>query len=148
MQVKDVMTKDPVCCTPDAVLPDVARLMVTHDVGAIPVIESLDQRKPIGMITDRDICCRTVALNKNPLEMSVADCTTDECVVVEENASIEDCGKQMREGQLRRLVVVDEHGMCCGMVAQADLAGADPQQAAEVVSDVSRPSASASAVSG
>lgn len=148
MQVKEVMTKDPVCCTREAVLPDVARLMVAHDVGAIPVVESIDQREPVGMITDRDICCRTVALNKNPLEMTVSDCTTDQCVSVSDDASLEECARKMRDAQVRRVVVVDEHGKCCGIVAQADLANADPQQAAETVGSVSRPTASASAVSG
>lgn len=39
MQVKDVMTSDPACCTPDTPLPEVARMMEQHDCGCIPVVE-------------------------------------------------------------------------------------------------------------
>ncbi len=68
MQVKDVMTADPACCTPDTPLPKVAGLMVDNDCGEIPVVESTAGKRPIGVVTDRDIVCRTIANNINPLE--------------------------------------------------------------------------------
>ena len=40
MQVKDVMTADPACCTADSSLQEVAKLMVDHDCGEIPVVAS------------------------------------------------------------------------------------------------------------
>ena len=67
LQVKDIMTKDPVCCFPDTSLEHVARLMVEHDCGEIPVVDTEESKKPVGVITDRDIACRTVAQSKNPL---------------------------------------------------------------------------------
>lgn len=146
MQVKDMMTTNTVCCTPATPLPEAARLMVTHDCGAIPVVETEQHRKPIGMITDRDICCRAVAMNKNPLAMTVGDCMSEGCVSVTPETSVEECGDRMQEAQVRRVVVVDEEGRCCGIVAQADLADAAPQQVAETLSGVSRPIPSASAV--
>ena len=46
----------------------------------------------------------------------------------------------MEERQLRRVPVVDEHGTCCGIIAQADIAlKAGQSEAGEVVKDVSRP---------
>ena len=68
MQVKDVMTADPACCTPDTPLAEVARLMVANDCGEIPVVEDKTRKRPIGVVTDRDIVCRTIANNINPLE--------------------------------------------------------------------------------
>lgn len=55
MQAKDIMTRDPACCTPDTKLQDVARLMVEHGCGEIPVVKSNNDRKPVGVVTDRDI---------------------------------------------------------------------------------------------
>ena len=69
MQVKEVMTPDPACCVPETGLQEVAKMMVDHDCGEIPVIENKESRLPIGVITDRDIVCRTVALGTNPLDM-------------------------------------------------------------------------------
>ena len=53
MQVKDVMTKDPACCVSETALQEVAQLMVDHDCGEIPVVDSKETNQPIGVITDR-----------------------------------------------------------------------------------------------
>ncbi len=62
MQIREIMTGDPICCTRDTGLPEVARMMVEHDCGAIPVVESRNSKIPVGVITDRDITCRVVAM--------------------------------------------------------------------------------------
>ncbi len=46
MQVKEVMTANPACCTPDTPLPEVARMMVDNDCGEIPVIENKEGQQP------------------------------------------------------------------------------------------------------
>ncbi|HEU4752254.1 MAG TPA: CBS domain-containing protein, partial [Armatimonadota bacterium] len=58
MQVRDAMTENPACCTPDTPLQEAAALMVQYDCGAIPVVESQQSKKLVGMVTDRDITCR------------------------------------------------------------------------------------------
>ena len=62
---RDVMTPNPVCCTPATTLDQVAQLMADNDCGEIPVIDTAE--RPIGVITDRDIVCRVVAEGKNPM---------------------------------------------------------------------------------
>ena len=52
MQVKDIMTRDPACCTPDTDLQEVAGLMVEHDCGGIPVVDDRQSMKPVGIVTD------------------------------------------------------------------------------------------------
>src|SRR5215475_1595754 len=139
MQVKDIMTRDLACCTPDTNLQEVARLMIECDCGGIPVVDSRQSMKPVGVVTDRDICCRTVAEGKNPLGMTAGDCMSSSCVTVTQEMSVEDCCRMMKENQIRRVLVVDESGACCGIVAQADIAQHAPkQETAEVVREVSR----------
>jgi CBS domain-containing protein len=146
MQVKDIMTRDIACCTPDTSLQEVARLMIECDCGGIPVVDSRQSMKPVGVVTDRDICCRTVAEGKNPLEMTAGDCMSSSCVTVTQEVSVEDCCRMMKENQIRRVPVVDESGACCGIVAQADIAQHAPkQETAEVVREVSRAARSRSA---
>src|SRR5687768_11839838 len=82
MLVKDVMTPDPACCISETALQEVAQLMVDHDCGEIPVVDSKETNRPIGVITDRDIVCRAVAQGLNPLDLTVADCMTTPCVTV------------------------------------------------------------------
>ena len=144
MKVEDIMTKDPACCTSDAKLQEVAQMMVKNNCGCIPVVESKDNKKPIGMITDRDITVRTVAEGKNPLDLTAGDVMSDQVVSVTSGSSVEDCCNKMEENQVRRIAVVDENGACCGIVAQADVAiNADQSKTAEVVQEVSKTSSAA-----
>lgn len=137
MQTKDIMTSDPACCGPDTPLRDVARLMVEQDCGEIPVLD--ESRKPVGVVTDRDITCRTVAEGKNPLELSAKDCMSSPVVTVTPETSVDDCCRAMEENQVRRVPVVDEDGACCGMVSQVDVAQrGSKEDTAEVVREVSR----------
>ena len=146
MQVKDIMTPDPACCTPDTALQRVAELMVENDCGEIPVIESVSSTKPVGVITDRDIVCRTVAKGLNPLTLTASDCMTTPALTVTPDTSVDECCRVLEENQIRRVPVVDAGGSCCGIVALADIARhAARRDAGEVVKEVSEPSGSASA---
>jgi CBS domain-containing protein len=148
MQVKDVMTATPACCTANTSLREVANLMVENDCGAIPVVDSEDSKKPVGLITDRDIVCRAVGEGLNPLELTANDCMTSDVLTVTEQSSFEECCRLMEEKQVRRVPVVDEDGACVGIVALADVAREGRKTTAgEVVKEVSNPSASAASAS-
>jgi len=146
MEVKEVMTANPACCTPDTPLPAVAKLMVDNDCGEIPVVENKQSNIPVGVVTDRDIVCRTVAKDKNPLELTAADCMSTSIVTGTPDTPVEECCRIMEEKQIRRVPVVDANGACCGIVALADLAReAKSGVAGEVVKEVSEPSKSTAA---
>jgi len=146
MQVKDVMTPDPACCAADTNLQEVAKLMVDHDCGEIPIVDGKETKKPIGVITDRDIVVRSVAKGNNPLDLTAADCMSKPCVTVTPEMSIEECGNILETNKIRRVPVVDQSGDICGIVAVADIAlRAGGNVTTEVVKEVSEPGASASA---
>jgi CBS domain-containing protein len=134
------MTPNPACCTPGTSLRQVAEMFVEHDCGAIPVVDNLNDRRPIGIVTDRDIACRAVAAGKNALELQARDCMSANCITVPLDAALDACCEVMEKNQVRRVVVVDRSGACSGVLSQADLAlkGKD-KKAAEVLKHVSRP---------
>lgn len=144
MNVFEVMTRAPACAGPDTPLEEVARLMVDHNCGCIPVLD--EDSAPIGVITDRDIVCRTIAHGMDPLGMVVRDAMTADCVTVREDTSIEDCCDVLETNQIRRAVVVDDRNHVVGIVAQADLARRDEGLAGELVAAISEPSIGPSAV--
>lgn len=139
MKVEDLMTTNPTCCKADTALQEVARKMVEHDCGEIPVLDS--SGKPLGVVTDRDICCRTVAEGKNPLDMKARDIMTTPCITVTPDTRLNECCKLMEDEQVRRVLVVDASGRCCGVVAQADIARHDEnkREVAEVLEKISQP---------
>jgi CBS domain-containing protein len=139
MTVGEFMTRDPACCTPDTRLQDVAKLMVQHDCGEIPVIEKSVDKRLVGVITDRDIVARAVAKGKSPLDVTADACMSSPVVTVTAEMSLEECCRVMEEHKIRRVPVVDVNGACCGIVAQADIAAmAPPRETAELVKEVSR----------
>src|SRR5438105_6473816 len=140
MQVREVMTADPTCCTADTTLPEVARMKIDNDCGEIPVVDNAHSNVPIGVVTDRDIVCRTIANGLNPLELTAADCMTKPIVTVTPETTIEVCCRIMEDKRIRRVPVVDERGSCCGIVALADLAReTGKRMAGEIVTEVAEP---------
>ncbi len=138
MQVKEIMTKSPTFCTPEAGLQAAAQMMCDNDCGELPVLENKQTMKPVGVITDRDITCRAVARGKNPLGLKVSDCMSAPVVTVTPDTDIDVCCELIEMHQIRRVPVVDDRGRLCGIVAQADIArkcGVD--KAGEVVRRVS-----------
>lgn len=144
MKVRDVMTEHPACCTASASLEEAARLMCDNDCGEIPVVESERNKKPVGVITDRDVCCRGVAQGR-PGSTEVRQCMSQPVVTVTPEADLEACCDLMERHQIRRIPVVDKNGACCGIVSQADIAmRISEDEAGEVVRAVSQPISEAS----
>ena len=131
------MTVNPACCTPETPLEQVAKLMVQHDCGEIPVIDPAEQ--VIGVVTDRDIVCRVVAQGKNPLAYTAEICMSDPVITVPGETPLSEVLATMEKHQIRRVPVVDDDGRCAGMISQGDVAwtGAE-HQVAELVREISR----------
>ena len=139
MQIKEVMTKDPACGVPGSRLEELARLMVQKDCGAVPIVEDRESRRLVGIVTDRDITCRSLANGRNPMELTANDVMTTILFTLTPEATLEECCDLMEKNQVRRMMVVDDRGACVGIVAQADIARVAPEnETAELVKDVSK----------
>lgn len=139
MKVSNFMTPSPATCHRDTPIQEVARLMHQCDCGAIPVVEE-GTNHPIGIITDRDITIRAIAEGRNPLKLRAGDCMTSPVETICCEASLEECTDKMESSQVRRMIVVDQDGKVCGIVAQADIAMYAPEEeTGELLHDVSMP---------
>ena len=138
MQVKDVMTPNPACALPETPLAKIAKMMIDYDCGEIPIVENHETNIPIGVVTDRDIVCRTIGQGINPMDLTADEIMSKPIVTVMPDMSFEDCCALMEEKQIRRVPVVDAGGTCCGIVALADIARYSTKEAAgEIVQEVS-----------
>lgn len=142
----EIMTSDPACCGPETPLTQVARMMVENDCGCVPVID--DAGRPLGVVTDRDIACRAVARNLDARALCAADCMTTPVVSVARDETVDECCELLESNQIRRVLVVDDDGACCGIVALADIARKAENKTEDVVEAVSRPSHEASVPAG
>jgi len=142
--IREVMTADVAVCNPTTQLAYVARMMEERDCGAVPVVESTDSMKPIGIVTDRDIVIRALARNQDALSLCAGDVMSVDLLLVDPGMSLEECAKQMEQRQVRRAIVVDHTGRCCGILAQADISMWSGSETAELVRQISEPDAQAS----
>lgn len=119
-RARDVMSRNVATVAPHDSAQHAARLMRDCDCGAIPVVER--HGRMLGMITDRDIAVRLVASGRDARAAAVQDAMTTEVFAVHENDLFDDLVRQMREHQIRRLVVVDDQSRVVGIISQGDLA--------------------------
>jgi CBS domain-containing protein len=140
-KVTDVMTPTPECCTPDDSVVEVARVMAQRDVGIVPIVESQDTRKLIGVMTDRDIVVRVVAEGRDPNAVrGVEEVMTAELVCCSPDDDLLQVEALMKEHQLHRILVVDQDGAVVGIVATADLArSSDDAQTGDTIKSITRP---------
>lgn len=119
MLIKDLMTTSPTCCTPNDTVDRVAKLMLKHDCGVIPVCEG---EKVVGVITDRDITCRAVAGGKIAAKVPVREVMTSTVYTVRQDEDVQAAIDLMEQKQVRRLPVLDDGDDIVGIIAPSDLA--------------------------
>ncbi|HEX9163288.1 MAG TPA: CBS domain-containing protein [Thermoanaerobaculia bacterium] len=119
MLVKEIMTKSPICCAPTDTLEQVAKVMLEHDCGAIPIFASTGL---VGMITDRDIVCRAVATGTRTGASTASEIMSKPVFTVRDDDDVQNAVNLMKTKQVRRLPVVDKKGKVVGIVAPSDLA--------------------------
>ena len=116
---RDVMTGGAECIGENETLVDAARKMKELDVGAMPICGDDDRLK--GMLTDRDIVVKALAVDKDPGSTRAGDFAEGKPVTISADDSVEEALHTMAEHHVRRLPVIDGHELV-GVVSQADLA--------------------------
>ena len=123
MQIRQLMTTSPIYCLPTDSASKAALMMNDIDVGILPIVDTEETRKLIGVVTDRDLCLEVVAKGLDPLDVHVLQCMTRNLVCCEPDDDMQKALQLMRENQIRRIPVVDKKGVIQGMVSLADLLG-------------------------
>jgi CBS domain-containing protein len=116
MNIREVMTSNPECVSPGDSIQSAARIMRDCDTGAVPVV---DNGRPIGMLTDRDIVIRAVA--EGQLNRPIREIVTTGIVYATPDMSTREAEELMSEHQIRRLPVV-ENERIIGIVSLGDIA--------------------------
>lgn len=119
MRVIDLSVHHVETITSDVSIRDCAKQLRDRHVGSLVVIDA--KNKPLGMITDRDITIEVVAKELNPDQTSVGQVMTTPVVVAKAEENIVDALARMREFGIRRLPVVDEHGVLAGVVTNSNM---------------------------
>ena len=119
MLVKDIMTPRMESVGPGASLQETARKMRDINIGSLPVWEN---GKLLGMVTDRDICCRAVAEGRDAARTAVREIMSRDVTCCFGDDDITDAAQLMEGKHIRRLAVLNRDRTMAGFLSVDDLA--------------------------
>lgn len=120
MKINECMCQDVCYVLPSCNVYDAARIMNENHIGCIPVCD--DDKKVVGIITDRDIVLRGIACDKDAKTTPVSEIMTTNvctCGIEEETEAVQNT---MSQNQIRRIPVVDNQNKMVGILSMGDLA--------------------------
>jgi CBS domain-containing protein len=111
---------------------DAARLMAERAIGALPIV---DERRPMGIVSERDILARVVASGLDPATTPVADIMSTDLVVADINDGCAACLQMMQQARIRHLILLDrtQGNRFAGIVSLRDLLAEDLAEKADEV---------------
>ncbi|MDO4816285.1 MAG: CBS domain-containing protein [Bacillota bacterium] len=137
MKVFDLMSDSIITVGASEPVTAAARLMQKYNIGAVPVCD--DKGHLRGMITDRDIVIRCIALGKSAKDTVISETMTRGAITIDDRAHISEAARLMADAQVRRLPVCRD-GLLVGMISLADLARNSDcdTEAAEALCEISK----------
>jgi predicted transcriptional regulator len=118
MKVSDICKRGVIAVDNTVNVTAAAELMRQQHVGFLIVYRLGDEmRRPIGVLTDRDIVIEIVAKSVDPASVTVGDLMTRQPLVTNGHEELGDVLLAMRNAGIRRVPVVDTRGALMGVVA-------------------------------
>ncbi len=137
-KVYEVMTRDVETVLPSDTVRDAAESMRALNVGILPVCDEAGH--VLGVLTDRDVVVRTVALGMDASVTSVEDVMSANVQVCFEDDDAGSVLERMKKQQLRRFVVVDTQEVLVGIVTLGDVShDFDERRVGEALEGISEP---------
>ena len=122
MAIGEICNREVVVAEKSLPVIEAARLMRSYHVGDVVVVENLPGgRKPVGIVTDRDIVVEVVAANVAAETLTVGDIMSPELVSVTEPEGVFEVIRYMHTKGVRRVPVVSKEGWLVGIVTLDDL---------------------------
>jgi len=115
----DLMTANPRTCSTFSTVLEAVLIFRDADCGAVPVLED---GKPVGVLTDRDVALALPEHTHDLAALSVTEVMSKGVVSVAPDEPLAVVVKQFGDKGVRRLLVMDSHGVLLGIIAWADVA--------------------------
>jgi CBS domain-containing protein len=119
MPLRNFVKQDIIITTADESVREVANLMRDYDIGAVVVCD--EEKRPVGIVTDRDIVLRCVCDGDDCRDTNVGDIMSTSIQTVTLDSGLMDIVKEMRASGVRRMPVVDRDGRAVGLVSFGDV---------------------------
>ncbi len=130
----DVMTAGPRTCSTFSTVLEAVMIFRDADCGVVPVLED---GKPVGVLTDRDVALALANYENGLSALAVAQLMSRDVVSVTPDATLATIIDQFGDKGVRRLLVIDANDQLVGIISWADIAHyASDRSVGHVVSKV------------
>ncbi|MGD9673493.1 MAG: cyclic nucleotide-binding/CBS domain-containing protein [Candidatus Nitrosocosmicus sp.] len=118
--ISSLMTKNIVVAEQDANIIGISRIMSNNNIGSVVIVEDLKTRKPVGIITERDIIRSIGMLQPHQLVVPVREHMSHPLITLSSQATVLDAMKLMYEKKIRRIIILD-HDRLAGIITDKDI---------------------------
>ena len=119
MTVGRICVREVDLAEPNDSVQSAAQRMHSRNVGTLVVLDPA--RKPIGIVTDRDLVIRVLAEGRDATQVTVDEVMTQDLRTIDEDCPIEAALEAMRAGPFRRVPVVNRKGELTGLLSIDDV---------------------------
>jgi CBS domain-containing protein len=122
MSISEFCVHNVICASRDTTALEAAGLMRHHHVGDVIVVDEVDgAKKPVGIVTDRDLVVEVMAGGVDPREVRLGELVLRSPVTIDKNASYAETVRLMAVNGVRRIPVVGEGGVLVGIITADDM---------------------------
>ncbi len=123
LEVQEIMVDKVITTKTDATVKDAVKLMNKYEIGCLVVVEN---GKPVGIITERDLLKRVLAKSEKNKHKKVVEIMTKPLLSAAPNMQIEEAAKLMFHKKIKKLPIV-EKGKLLGLLTLTDILRIQPQ---------------------
>ena len=134
MRIREIMTTNVECVSPETSITDLAQKMKTLDVGFLGVCEN---DRLVGTVTDRDIVIRGIASERDINSVTAREIMTHDVFWCYEDDDVKDVAEKMREKDVRRMLILNRDKRLVGVVSIGDIAQVEEGESGKTLRDIS-----------
>ena len=133
MKVREIMTTNVECVSPETNAVQLSQKMKTLDVGFNAICET---DRLMGTVTDRDIVIRGIASGRDLNTCTARDIMTQDVFWCFEDDDVKDVAQKMSNKEVRRMLILNEEKRLVGVVSLGDISKVEEKQSGKTLKDI------------
>jgi len=122
--VRDVMTKEPRVVRRDTNVQEIVATMSKYDISSIIVVE---EKRPIGIVTHKDIISKLVQARIPPDAVTAREVMNSPVITINEESSVEEAARLMSRKRIKKLIVTRNNNELAGIITSSDIVREAPK---------------------
>ena len=118
--ITNLMNKNIIVAEQNMNLIGVSRIMSNNNIGCLVIVDNLNTRKPIGIITERDIIRTIGMLQPHQMVVPVREHMSHPLITLSSKATVSDAMKLMYERKIRRVIILEKDELA-GILTDKDI---------------------------